>query len=331
MKKDNFPLRRIFVPSSKKYRNKFSVFLICSILSFFMWGLIKLSRVYEAPVKYQLSLLNAPSDKVLVKAVDTTITLYIKARGLELYSQLFNPDRNKITIDLSGMRLRREGNSFYGHLRTSRLLKDISEQLPLDNALLGAQPDTLRYIFEQEYRRRVPVTADLRLSFSDQFQLYDSIKLNPDSITLFGIKSILDTTYFVKTEHQVVRNLKESKLIALKIIKPKTKPVLTLSTDTVVAELKVERFTEAEIEVPVSNNSNDGIAFRTFPDKVKLTCRVAMREYERLDPSLFSVTINARDAAASQNNLAEIVITRQPSFARVIRIDPGKVEFLILK
>lgn len=296
-----------------------------------MWGLIKLSRVYEAPVKYELNLLNTPSDKVLVKAVDTSLTLYVRARGLELYRQMFNPSRLKINIDLSGMRLRREGNSFYGYMRTSRLLKDISEQLPLDNTLLGIEPDTLRYVFEQEYRRRVPVAADLRLSFSDQFQLYDSIKLNPDSITLFGVKSILDTTYSIKTEHQTVRNLKESKLITLKIIKPKTKPPVTLSTDTVIAELKVERFTEAEIEVPISNNSKDGVNFRTFPDKVKLTCRVAMREYERLDPSLFSVTINAKEAAASQNNLAEIVITRQPSFARVIRINPDKVEFLILK
>ncbi len=331
MKRESFPFRRIFIPSSKKYRNKLSVFLICVIISFFMWSLIKLSRIYDAPVKYSITLQNIPSDKVLVKSVDTTITLNMRARGLELYSLMFNPSKNKVNVDLSGMRLRREGDNFYGYIRSSRLLKDISEQLPKENSLLGIEPDTLRFVFEQEYRRRVPVSVNLKLSFSDQFQLYDSIKVSPDSVTLFGIKSILDTTYFIKTEHQTVRNLKENKLLTLKLHKPKTKPALVISTDTVIAEVKVERFTEAEIEVPVTNNNRDGINFRTFPDKVKLTCRVAMKEYDRLDPSLFSVTINADEAAVSDNNFTEIVVTRQPSFARVMKIKPEKVEFLILK
>lgn len=332
MKNPPYPLRRILVPSGKKYRNKISVFLVCTAISFFMWGLIKLSRVYEAPVKYRINYQNLPSDKVLVSTEDTVLTLYMKARGLELYSRMFNPDKNVIDINLSGMRLRRDGRTYLGFVRTSRFLKDISAQLPQDNILSGVEPDTLRFVFEQKYKKRVPVTAQLSLSFAQQYQLYDSLKLLPDSITVFGSKSVIDTIYEISTEHLTVKGLKSSRILTLRLARPITQPPVTLSTDSIKAEVNVERFTEADIEVLIGIDSTEkGRVYKTFPDKVTLTCRVAMREFERLDPSLFSASINYKEASASGSNLAEVKIDRQPSFAKVIRIEPDKVEFLILK
>lgn len=331
MKNTGFPFRRILVPSGKNYRNKLSVFLICAAISFFMWGLIKLSRVYEAPVKYRLSYINVPANKVLVKTQDTTITLVVRARGLELYSKMFNPARNLITLDLSGIKLRRSGDIYNSFLRTGKVLKEITNQLPQDFTLIGVEPDTLHFVFEQEHSRKVPVEADLLLSFVAQYQLYDSLKLSHDSVTLFGIKSVIDTIYKVKTEHKTFRNLKGSRLVTLKLIKPDALPAVKLSVDSITAEITVERFTEAEIEIPIGSDDDAKQSYRTFPDKITLTCRVAMREYDRLDPSLFSVTINYLDAFASGSNLAEVKVVRQPSFAKVIRIEPERVEFLLLK
>ncbi|HLO92608.1 MAG TPA: YbbR-like domain-containing protein [Lentimicrobium sp.] len=331
MKNPPYPIRRILVPSRKHYRNKISIFLLCAAISFFMWGLIKLSRVYEAPVKYRINYQNLPSDKVLVSAGDTVLTLYIKARGLELYGRMLNPRKNIINISLSGLKLHRDGHKYYGYLRTSKILKDISSQIPQDNNLSGVEPDTIRFVFEQEYRKRVPIHADVSLSFAEQYQLLDSIVLSPDSVTLFGIRSVIDTFYKINTEPYSLRNLKSSRMLTLKLIKPAAKIPVALSTDTITAEINVERFTEAKIEVPVSDVIDEKRIYRTFPDKVNLTIRIAMREYERLDPSLFSVSINYSDAILKGTNIAEVIITRQPPFAKVINIEPAKVEFLILK
>ncbi len=296
-----------------------------------MWGLIKLSKVYEAPLKYKITFQNMPSDKILVSAEDTVITLFVRARGLELYGKLFNTRNNRINIDMSGIKLRRVDNTYRGYLRTSRFLKDLASQLPQDNDLLGVEPDTLRFIFETEYQRKVPVIPDVSLSFATQFKLYDSLVLKPDSVIVYGIKSILDTVHKITTEHQTYRNLKEDRMVALKLQTPGTRPPVTLSDDSVQVEISVERFTEAEIEVPIGIDSAEKQKFRTYPDKVTLTCTVAMREYERLDASLFSTTIDYQSAIASGDKLAEVKVVRQPSFVKVIRIKPEKVEFLILK
>lgn len=305
--------------------------MICVAISFFMWGLIKLSRVYEAPLKFRINYTNYPADKVLVKAEDTLLTIFVKARGLELYAKMLDPSKNVIDIDLSGIKLYSEGDSYYGHVRSSRFLKDISTQLPQDNILVGVEPDTLRLVFEPEYHKKVPVKANMVLTFTPQYQLYDSILFQPDSVTIYGVNSVIDTIYNIKTEYKELKNLKDSRLLTLSLEKPVTRPQIKLSDDTVTTKITVERFTEANVAVTVGTGLNGDASFRTFPDKVTLTCRVAMREYDRLDPSLFAVSIDYKEASESGSKLAEVKVLRQPVFAKVIRIEPSKVEFLILK
>jgi hypothetical protein len=56
-----------------------------------------------------------------------------------------------------------------------------------------------------------------------------------------------------------------------------------------------------------------------------------MRDYKRMDPSLFTASVDYEEVQHSQNNRVLVQIRRKPSFARVMRIEPEKVEFLILK
>lgn len=331
MKKAFNPFWLKYLPIGGRYRNKFSVFLVCIAISFFMWGLIKLTREYETPVKFKLNFENIPEDKVLVSAQDSTITLFLKARGLDLYSRLFRANNNIIDVSLAGIRMRSDGNKYNGYIRTSRNMFSITQQLTNDIDLLGIQPDTLHFTFEDVHTRKVPVKSSLSLSYEPQFQLYDSIHMMPDSVIVSGIKSIIDTIYSIDTEKHTLRNLKGNKTLSLKLTKPKTVPPIHLAPDSITVEITVERFTEATIQVPVGMESKSPVTFRTFPDKVTLTCRVAMREYERLDPSLFSVAIDYEESLASGNDLATVYVTRSPPFAKVIRIQPEKVEYLILK
>jgi hypothetical protein len=96
--------------------------------------------------------------------------------------------------------------------------------------------------------------------------------------------------------------------------------------------IHVEKFTEADIDVPVSLFSDGkSVSYRTFPDKVTLTCRIAMRDFKRLDPSLFTASVDYDKALETRNNRVQVEIKRKPAFARVVKIEPEKVEFLILK
>lgn len=315
-----------------KLRYRFSVFLVCIALSTLMWSLIKLTREYEAPVKFRIVPENVPDGKILTGNPDSVITLTLYAKGLDLYSRMMPGRDNSIMVDLSKIRLIRDGDAFSGILRTSKLLKSISTQLPAGAKLIGVDTDTLHFSFKKSYRKRIPVHASLSLDFTRQYQLYDSLEIRPDSIWITGLKEIIDTIDFVKTEKKAIRKLATNYTVILGLDVPVTNPPVVLSSDSITVTLNVEKFTEADIEVPVGLfTGGKEVSYRTFPDKVRLTCRIAMRDYKRLDPSLFSVAVDYETAVKSGNNRVNVEVRRKPLYARIVRIEPEKVEFLILK
>lgn len=319
-------------PIDGKLRNRFSVFLVCLAMSTLMWGLIKLTREYEAPLKYVVIPEDIPEGKILVSSADSVITLNLNAKGLDLYSRKLFGRENVIRLSLEKMRLVRDGDRFYGILRTSRLLKVISNQLPLGAKLISAEPDTLHFEFRRSHRKRVPVQTNVSLEFSRQYQLYDSVGIRPDSVWVSGLQEIIDTIRFINTEKKIISKLNSNFTTRLALKIPETLPAVHLSADSVLITINVEKFTEADLEVPVSLVSDGkAVKYRTFPDKVKLTCRVAMRDYKRLDPSFFFVGVDFAAAISSGNNRVPVELTRKPSFVKIVKIEPEKVEFLLLK
>ena len=325
-------LSRIKQPIDGKLRHSFSVFLVCAAISTLMWGLIKMTREYEAPVKYSIIPDKLPDGKILTSNPDSVITLILNAKGLDLYSRTLFRRNNSVKINLSKVRLRREGDSYKGTLKSTSLMKAISEQLPLGAKLIGIEPDTLHFTFHKSYKKRVAVHPQLSLDFNKQYQLYDSIHIRPDSVLVEGLQKIVDTLSFINTEKKSYRNLNANITSRLALVRPETFPAVKLAKDSVTITLNVEKFTESDLEVPVSLYAQGkSVSYRIFPEKVVLTCRVAMRDYKRMDPSLFTASVDYEEVQHSQNNRVLVQIRRKPSFARVMRIEPEKVEFLILK
>ena len=315
-----------------KLRNRLSVFLICTIISVIMWGMIKLSREYQIPVRFSVVPENLPGGKVMTANPDSVISITLKAKGLELYSRIFSTRSNTVTLSLDNIRLKREGDQYTGFLRTSGMLKAIEEQLPGGFEITAVEPDTLHFVFERSVRKRVGVTTRLSLDFSRQYQLYDSVQTGPDSIYISGRKEIVDTIRSVTTEWKTFDDLKEDISARLALIAPRVWPPVYLSEDSVTVRLNVEKFTEASIEVPVNIRSGHGhVNYRTFPEKVTLTCRVALRDYNRVDPSLVTVVADLDKTVVSDSERVLVEVSRVPAFMKVIRIEPQKVEYLILK
>jgi hypothetical protein len=319
-------------PKDGRLRNRFSVFLVCISLSTLMWGLIKLTKEYEAPVKYHVIPWKLPDNKILVGNPDSIITLTLNANGFELFSRMIFRRDNSVTVDLSKIKLHRDGDNYTGIVRSSNLLKSISEQLPAGAKLIGVDTDTLHFTFRKSHRKRIPVHAALTLDFTRQYQLYDSLGIRPDSLWIYGLEEIVDTIAYINTEKKAIRNLNSNYTLTLGLVLPHTKPAVKLSVDSVTVVLNVEKFTEADIEVPVSLFSDSkSVSYRTFPEKVMITCRVAMRDYKRLDPSLITAVVDYEAAVKSGNNRVAVEVRRKPKFVKIIRIEPEKVEFLIMK
>ena len=325
-------IAKIFKPMDGKLRFRLSVFLVCLLLSAILWGMIKLTHEYNITVKFDVQAATVPKGKILVGNADSIISITLKAKGLDYYSRILKAKRTPLLLDLDNLNLRRKGDLYYGYVLSSSRARLITDQLPAGVDVISIEPDTLHFIFEKSFTKKVPVRPDISLQFSQQYNLYDSIVLRPDSVKVSGRKSMVDTIRFIDTRHKTYTNLNKGLTEKISLIKPEFHPPVNISVDSVLVSLKVEKFTEARVDVPVTLmfGTSAKAVYRTYPEKVTITCLIAMKDYNRLDPTLFSVVSSVEDVSGFEGRRIPVRVENAPSFVKVMKIEPEKVEYLII-
>jgi hypothetical protein len=141
----------------EKFKTQMSVFIVCLILSVFLWSLVKLSQSYFYTIGYRLTYTQVPGNLRLVKFSDSSIFVRIKVQGFDLISEQFIQSQDRvIDVSLRNVRLRNlEGNP-WGYLLTNRLGKEIAAQANFPSDLFIVTPDTLYFEFERQVIHRIP-------------------------------------------------------------------------------------------------------------------------------------------------------------------------------
>ena len=112
-------------------------------------------------------------------------------------------------------------------------------------------PDTVTFVFDQKSQKIVPVKLNLTYSFAKQYQLNGKVKVIPSNIIIKGPKSVLDEIDFLETKQHNISDIGSTKrhLIPLK---SENNQGVDFGISAVVAEIPVEKYTEAEIMLPVT-------------------------------------------------------------------------------
>lgn len=307
------------------------MFLVFVLVSTFIWLVIKLSNNFTSTVTYQVDYQNIPVGQILVKASDSTITVGLDASGFDLVGYHLFRKKSRVSIDLSGVNIRSENNLNKGFLLTAGLTRKLARQIGSHNELLFITPDSLKFIFLPEHRRRVPVQALVQYRLRPQHMLYDPVRVVPDSIWIYGPGEIVDTIRAVRTLSRNFPDLSESLQISLPLQKPAGLP-LTYSADMVEVILNVEKFTEKTFSLPINivcNNS--AYSLRIFPETVKVHCLVALKDYKRVDPAMFEASIYCDPEELPATSKLRVMLTQFPSYVKISRIEPERVEYILVR
>lgn len=318
-------------PPNTRFRNQFSIFLVFVFSAGVIWLFIKLSKDFTSTVTYKIDYQNVPVGQILMHASDSTITVGLDARGFDLVNYHLWKKKPRASIDLSGVKLQANGNSFSGFLLTSGLTRKLAQQIGSHNELLFINPDTLKFEFMPEHSKRVPVNPLVQYQLRPQFMLYDAIKVTPDSIWIYGPRKVVDTISFVNTFQKTFTDLYKDKNEKLLLQKPPNIP-LTYSANEVEVSLMVEKFTEKAFELPIKVVCPDSeFTLRIFPEKVTVHCLVALKDYRRVDPGMFEAVVNCRPGDMSASSKLRIELTAFPSYISLSRIEPERVEYILVK
>lgn len=311
-------------------RKKALIFAFFLTISIVIWLLKALEKNYTTQIDYPVRYRNFPDDKTLIGELPDHLKLNVYAHGYVLLQHKISSRYIPLVISVNSFTLKpmRERDSGFFFLET-RFLKDyIDKQLSSEFEILEVRPDTLVFPFAEVVEKRLPVEPNFDFQLEQQMILKQSPVIQPDSIMVTGPDYIMDTMQNIYTKDKDLGIISGDKEIDIGLQSVKH---TTLSPERVNVKIEVERFTEKTLSVPITvTAAPDTLNVITFPRQIALTCQVGLSNYERIQPGMFTATVNYADIEEGQTRL-EVKLIKRPEFVRSIKYNPKTVEYLIQK
>lgn len=304
------------------------VFLVCLAISILMWLFIELMKDYTDEIKYNVTFVNAPNNLILTHSGDSVISIGMSAQGFELLTAKYAHKLRELTIDLSALKIRPNGESYMAYMPSAQIVEQLGTQIRFEKEITYIKPDTLFFRFSKLFVKQVPVRLDLDYSLNGQYDVTDSIRYKPRFISVSSIKSIIDTLSFVTTQKLHLSDLDSSVNMKVALNKGSRTSLMKYSTDSVTVKLRIEKVTEAGFTIPVSIAGN-GQNVKIFPDKVEIICRIPLSEYPHISASDFSAEVEYLPSLVSEKKL-KVNLVRTPEKVKVLKINPAEVEYIII-
>ena len=243
------------------------VFLMSLLLAFGIWLIHNLSLSYSdtmtVPVIAECNL-NGHS---AVSSNSSSIAARCRTTGFNLLRNRHRAKKDAIHIRFDTRDMHHlEGEMFY--ITSAELGNYVTEMFGDDVRLESFLSETVQFRFPFENNKKVPVQAVTVISFKPQFMAIAPVKLQPDSVTIYGEPYHIGNVDRVFTRTIDLVNLKSSAHGSVKL-----EPIqgVRMSDSEVSYSLNVSRFVELSREVQVTaRNVPAGVKLSVFPSTAKV-------------------------------------------------------------
>lgn len=302
-------------------------FLICLCISVFFWLLMTLSKEYSMTVRFPVEYINMPVDKVISNALPEAIDIEIRAKGFDLLAYKFRKTHHTVDVDMKDARSMNYKNVYF-LLSNSRIDK-MRMQFSKEIHIVKINPDTIFINFNRKVSKKVPVKYNVSLFFNKQFNLTDSVTIQPQYVTISADKEAISKIDTVETQLVTIKDLSNSTTVKLPLVRsPKH---VELSHSFVNATINVTKYTEASLELPVEvENLPPGYSFKAFPDKVIVKFNVAFKNYEKMNAQSFRAVVDYNKIDKESSKL-KVQLAKVPTGVRNVKLVTEKVEYIISK
>jgi hypothetical protein len=274
------------------------VFLVFLFISTAFWFLNALRDDYVTDFFYPVRFVNVPENEIIVDGMHQKVNLKIKASGFTILRQRLNSSFVPVVYDISQMRRLERNNQDLAYVLSRSQLGSVRDQLLVGMELVDINPDTLFLKMDQLMDRKVPVVLHGEIDFEKQFILADSVRFAPDSVTITGPASVVDTIAAVYSKFLVTEKLKDNYTKKIPLQKPHS---VKISHNEATITILVEPFSEKSFSVPIMVvGLPDSLRMKTFPSSVMVTFRAGMSQFDKISPDDFIALVDAAEVFQSE-------------------------------
>lgn len=287
--------------------------------------MIGLSNEYEHSIAFPIKLESIPGDLLYEGSSKQEITIYLKAKGFLLLRKIYLQKPEIIQLDISKFNLQRKDKLWTVSIPSKNLIQPVKTQLNKSMEIKSILPDTLVLNFIKARKKFIPVRPELTLQFRDQYMLYGEYTVIPDKIMITGKDKNILPYNEITTLPKRIDNISRNTEIYLKILKPDD--VLTISPESVMVRIPVEKYTESEISVPLEIRNSGNRDIKIYPENVTISYLIALKDFEKLKPS----SLKAYVELSPGKNKLKVEMESSPAFIRILKVYPEEVEYIIVK
>ncbi len=304
------------------------VFLVCLALASFLWFLNALEKHYTDHITVPVRYVNLPKDKDLTGKLPDKLDLTVDAFGYTLLrhklSIAFSPvllDVNELTNNyLEGKFMSKYTISTNGHK------EEIAKQISNEIEIISIRPDSISFYVSSVIEKLVKVHPVVDFTFAKEFILQKPPVVEPESILVRGPQEILDTLKYIDTMPIELKNLSHTVKRDVELV---ILPELKSDLDEVTVQIDVEQYTEAKFEIPILIiNQPDSLLIKTFPAKVKVTCKIGLSQYNKLNNSSFRALVDYSRRSGVISKL-RVILDKVPETVLTVDHFPKDVDYII--
>lgn len=313
-----------------KLNERASIFFFCLLLSTFFWFLSSLSKNYTTTLSIPLSYTSYNKKTILTNTPIDRIEVRVKGNGFDLLGEQMSLNRKMIEVDLSKLQLNKKGRQGIStQFLRPFILEHLDKSLNFESIII----DSLVFITQPRIAKQLTVIPKLDLTFKSSYNLKGNVEVLPQSVTVSGPKDRIDSLAFIKIEELVEEDLSSSKTIVYNLKENKKYRGLKIEPAEVELVIPVEKFTEKVFDLQLKlddkgfGNTKEVV---TFPNHVKVALLVPLSNYELLSERDIVASVKLKKNISEKKKL-EVSLEGIPSYAKLLRVEPNKVEFIIKK
>ncbi|WP_336069048.1 CdaR family protein [Mesoflavibacter sp. CH_XMU1404-2] len=302
---------------------KLNVFVLFFIISLTILILSKLSQNYQGTLVFKVKPTNAKETQVILNDTSNQLKITLDTYGFKWLR--YAVSKPIVEVDLESDVILKDSILIWTEKKG---FSNISKQFGKDIKVININPDSLVFRYDINQVKKVPVKADLDVSFLQGFNTLDSIKVTPDSIKLIGPASLLKDIHFIKTKHKSFSDLKGNVDKPIQLVVDSISDEVKVESNMVQFHLEVSKFTEGVVTLPVTIvNVPEGIKINYFPKQITVKYATTINDFNSISEEDFKVECDYANSKNKSYLIPKIVAS--PKNVKNIRLQEQQIEFII--
>ena len=298
-------------------------FLVFVILTLVFWVFHKLSQTYTDYVAVNVQVNTQKSTSIFHQLMPVQSYVKVKTSGFNLlYLKIFS---KKITLNTSDLKPISQNTYYY--LPNSNL-NNFHQQW---NKLIQFEKDTIWIEIAHKNLKKVPIKLNLHVQCKDGFRLMNTLKAQPDSITIGGTVDELKKIRLLETQPLVMKEVNKDFTTAVSLnTKMPWLQNISFQQTYVEIEGKVNRITEKTFEIPITIlNETPQSKIQIFPKTAILKVQMTYDQARQWDSTEFEIACKVPTEPSNAVRKLPLDVIQKPNGVLYYNIIPHAVDYFI--